>query len=84
MYPAPLLIGKKKAWFRKLPSPRDGPKRSIELFLIASRIHLVNKRLPGRSLLYVDTGFEVPVLATKQLFFRLDFQRNEELEAAIS
>ena len=33
----------------------------------------------GRLLLYVLTGVKVPVLASKRLFTRLDFQRIEEL-----
>jgi len=40
------------------------------------------KSAAGRLLLYVITGVEVPVLASKQLFTRIDFQRNEGLEAA--
>ena len=38
----------------------------------------------GRHQLYAVTGVEVPVLASKQLFTRFDFQRNEGLKTARS
>jgi len=38
----------------------------------------------GRYLLYVTTRAEGPVLRSKRLFTRLDFQRHEGLEAAKS
>jgi hypothetical protein len=37
-----------------------------------------------RFLLHAVTGIEVPVLASKRLFTKLDFQRNDGLEAAYS